>query len=74
MIPDLGNLANLSHLGNLGNPYLSPGALSPGARTVSQSHIHEHALNTLALEFIFFASEAARLTYTATPHRNVSSV
>ncbi|CDQ76146.1 unnamed protein product [Oncorhynchus mykiss] len=36
MIPDLGNLANLSHLGNLGNPYLSPGALSPGARTYLQ--------------------------------------
>uniref|UniRef100_A0A4W5P0E4 Transcription factor 7 like 1a n=1 Tax=Hucho hucho TaxID=62062 RepID=A0A4W5P0E4_9TELE len=33
MIPDLGNLANLSHLGN---PYLSPGALSPSARTYIQ--------------------------------------
>uniref|UniRef100_A0A3P8ZLP0 HMG box domain-containing protein n=1 Tax=Esox lucius TaxID=8010 RepID=A0A3P8ZLP0_ESOLU len=33
MIPDLGNLANLGHLGN---PYLSPGGLSPGARTYLQ--------------------------------------
>ncbi|XP_023840065.1 transcription factor 7-like 1-B isoform X1 [Salvelinus sp. IW2-2015] len=36
MIPDLGSLANLGHLGNLGNPYLSPGVLSPGARTYLQ--------------------------------------
>ena len=38
MIPDLANLSNL------GNPYLTNGALSPGARTVShQSHAFKNA-------------------------------
>uniref|UniRef100_A0A4W5P5N8 Transcription factor 7 like 1a n=1 Tax=Hucho hucho TaxID=62062 RepID=A0A4W5P5N8_9TELE len=39
MIPDLGNLANLSHLGN---PYLSPGALSPSARTSNKVPVVQH--------------------------------
>ncbi|XP_029565635.1 transcription factor 7-like 1-B isoform X3 [Salmo trutta] len=43
MIPDLGNLANLGHLGNLGNPYLSPGVLSPGARTSNKVPVVQHS-------------------------------
>jgi hypothetical protein len=49
MIPDLGNLSNLGHLGNLGNPYLSPGVLSPGSRTVSQSHARRNMHHMLPL-------------------------
>ncbi|KAM9518269.1 transcription factor 7-like 1-B isoform 4-T4 [Salvelinus alpinus] len=43
MIPDLGSLANLGHLGNLGNPYLSPGVLSPGARTSNKVPVVQHS-------------------------------